>query len=138
MSMALSTNGNAILLQGSRVTVEGGGGSGRTPCRKREVEIRLSRDNSLDADDGHLVNVAGTRSWYVADEAEDDSCTEHREAASGGLGSQSCTGMVQQLEVAGLPARRSVSQEMASPWSVSRGAKWLRSALPTLGRTTAL
>ncbi|MGX9888798.1 serine/threonine-protein kinase [Streptomyces sp. NPDC002276] len=42
---------------------------------KREVEIQFSRDNSLDADDGHLVNVAGTRSYYVADEAEDDSCT---------------------------------------------------------------
>jgi len=42
---------------------------------KREVEIQFSRDNSLDADDGHLVNVVGTRSYYIADEAEDDSCT---------------------------------------------------------------
>ncbi|MFJ9380082.1 serine/threonine-protein kinase [Streptomyces sp. NPDC101455] len=42
---------------------------------KREVEIQFSRDNSLDADDGTLVNVAGTKSYYVADEAEDDSCT---------------------------------------------------------------
>ncbi|MBK6019421.1 hypothetical protein [Streptomyces sp. MBT53] len=42
---------------------------------RREVEIQFSRDNSLDADDGHPVDVAGTRSYYVADEAEDDSCT---------------------------------------------------------------
>ncbi|MDQ0762521.1 serine/threonine-protein kinase [Streptomyces canus] len=42
---------------------------------KREVEIQFSRDNSLDADDGTAVDVAGTRSYYVADEAEDDSCT---------------------------------------------------------------
>ncbi len=41
----------------------------------REVEIQFSRDNSLDADDGTPVDVAGTRSYYVADEAEDDSCT---------------------------------------------------------------
>jgi hypothetical protein len=41
----------------------------------REVEIQFSRDNSLDADDGTAVDVAGTRSYYVADEAEDDSCT---------------------------------------------------------------
>ncbi|MFI6625999.1 serine/threonine-protein kinase [Streptomyces sp. NPDC050528] len=42
---------------------------------KREVEIQFSRDNSLDADDGTLVNVAGTKSYSIADEAEDDSCT---------------------------------------------------------------
>jgi hypothetical protein len=42
---------------------------------KREVEIQFSRDHSLDADDGTAVDVAGTRSYYVADEAEDDSCT---------------------------------------------------------------
>ncbi|WP_043667033.1 protein kinase domain-containing protein [Streptomyces xylophagus] len=42
---------------------------------KREVEIQFSRDNSLDADDGHPVDVAGVRSYSVADEAEDDSCT---------------------------------------------------------------
>jgi hypothetical protein len=42
---------------------------------KREVEIQFSRDNALDADDGTLVNVAGTKSYYVADEAEDESCT---------------------------------------------------------------
>ncbi|MDQ0908994.1 hypothetical protein QFZ22_004979 [Streptomyces canus] len=42
---------------------------------KREVEIQFSRDNSLDADDGTAVDVAGRRSYYVADEAEDDSCT---------------------------------------------------------------
>ncbi|MEU0412107.1 protein kinase [Streptomyces griseorubiginosus] len=41
----------------------------------REVEIQFSRDNSLDSDDGTAVDVAGTRSYYVADEAEDDSCT---------------------------------------------------------------
>lgn len=41
----------------------------------REVEIQFSRDDSLDADDGTAVNVAGTRSYYVADEAEDHSCT---------------------------------------------------------------
>ncbi|MER5525208.1 protein kinase [Streptomyces sp. NPDC002677] len=41
----------------------------------REVEIQFSRDNSLDSDDGHPVDVAGTRSYFVADEAEDDSCT---------------------------------------------------------------
>jgi hypothetical protein len=39
------------------------------------VEIQFSRDNSLDADDGTLVNVAGTKSYSIADEAEDDSCT---------------------------------------------------------------
>ncbi|MEU0948296.1 protein kinase [Streptomyces canus] len=42
---------------------------------RREVEIQFSRDDSLDADDGTAVNVAGTRSYYVADEAEDQSCT---------------------------------------------------------------
>ncbi|EDY56497.1 MULTISPECIES: serine/threonine-protein kinase [Streptomyces] len=42
---------------------------------KREVEIQFSQDNSLDSDDGTAVDVAGTRSYYVADEAEDDSCT---------------------------------------------------------------
>lgn len=42
---------------------------------KREVEIQFSRDDSLDGDDGTAVDVAGTRSYYVADEAEDDSCT---------------------------------------------------------------
>lgn len=41
----------------------------------RAVEIQISRDNSLDADDGTPVNVAGTKSYFVADEAEDDSCT---------------------------------------------------------------
>ncbi|MEU2617808.1 serine/threonine-protein kinase [Streptomyces sp. NPDC007157] len=41
----------------------------------RDVEIQFSRDNSLDSDDGHPVEVAGTRSYFVADEAEDDSCT---------------------------------------------------------------
>jgi len=41
----------------------------------REVEIQFSRDDSLDADDGTAVGIAGTRSYYVADEAEDDSCT---------------------------------------------------------------
>ncbi|MFD5078907.1 serine/threonine-protein kinase [Streptomyces sp. NPDC058371] len=41
----------------------------------REVEIQLSRDNSLDADDGKPVDVAGTKSYFVADEAEADSCT---------------------------------------------------------------
>ncbi len=41
----------------------------------REVEIQFSRDNSLDADDGTPVNVAGTKSYFIADEAEDDSCT---------------------------------------------------------------
>ncbi|MEU5342170.1 serine/threonine-protein kinase [Streptomyces sp. NPDC020766] len=41
----------------------------------RAVEIQFSRDNSLDADDGTPVNVAGTRSYFIADEAEDDSCT---------------------------------------------------------------
>ncbi|MFI1223803.1 MULTISPECIES: serine/threonine-protein kinase [unclassified Streptomyces] len=41
----------------------------------RAVEIQISRDNSLDADDGTPVNVAGTKSYAVADEAEDDSCT---------------------------------------------------------------
>lgn len=42
---------------------------------EREVEVQFSRDNSLDAEDGTPVDVAGTRSYYVADEAEDDSCT---------------------------------------------------------------
>ncbi|MET9498619.1 protein kinase [Streptomyces sp. NPDC006552] len=41
----------------------------------RAVEIQLSRDNALDADDGTPVEVAGTRSYFIADEAEDDSCT---------------------------------------------------------------
>ncbi|QQM42306.1 serine/threonine-protein kinase [Streptomyces liliifuscus] len=41
----------------------------------RAVEIQFSRDNSLDADDGTPVDVAGTKSYFVADEAEDDSCT---------------------------------------------------------------
>ncbi|WP_328748958.1 protein kinase [Streptomyces sp. NBC_00285] len=41
----------------------------------REVEIQFSRDNSLDADDGTAVDVAGRRSYYVAAEAEADSCT---------------------------------------------------------------
>ncbi|MFJ8140932.1 serine/threonine-protein kinase [Streptomyces sp. NPDC096013] len=41
----------------------------------REVQIQYSRDNSLDADDGTLVDVAGTKSYFIADEAEDDSCT---------------------------------------------------------------
>ena len=41
----------------------------------REVEIQFSRDNSLDADDGTAVNVAGTKSYSAADEAEDDNCT---------------------------------------------------------------
>ncbi|MEU9153470.1 protein kinase [Streptomyces sp. NPDC048417] len=41
----------------------------------REVEIQFSRDNSLDSDDGHPVEVVGTRSYFVADEAEDDTCT---------------------------------------------------------------
>ncbi|WP_405991994.1 serine/threonine-protein kinase [Streptomyces sp. NBC_00986] len=56
-------------------------GFGRWDCDwssddgKREVEIQFSRDNSLDADDGTLVNVAGTKSYSIADEAEDDSCT---------------------------------------------------------------
>jgi hypothetical protein len=39
------------------------------------VEIQFSRDNSLDADDGTPVDVAGTKSYVIADEAEDDSCT---------------------------------------------------------------
>ncbi|MFJ8062746.1 protein kinase [Streptomyces sp. NPDC096142] len=42
---------------------------------KREVEIQFSRDDALDADDGTLVDVAGTKSYYAADEAEEDSCT---------------------------------------------------------------
>ncbi|MEW1828389.1 serine/threonine-protein kinase [Streptomyces sp. NPDC088196] len=56
-------------------------GFGRWDCDwssddgKREVQIQFSRDNSLDADDGTLVNVAGTKSYSIADEAEDDSCT---------------------------------------------------------------
>ncbi|WP_405616042.1 protein kinase domain-containing protein [Streptomyces sp. NBC_00076] len=41
----------------------------------REVEIQFSQDNSLDSDDGTPVNVAGTKSYSIADEAEDDSCT---------------------------------------------------------------
>ena len=41
----------------------------------REVEIQFSRDNSLDADDGTAVDVAGTRSYSWANEIEDDSCT---------------------------------------------------------------
>ncbi|MFG2553966.1 protein kinase [Streptomyces sp. NPDC048581] len=41
----------------------------------REVEIQFSRDDSLDADDGTPVNVAGTKSYVIADEAEPDSCT---------------------------------------------------------------
>ncbi|MFE4969508.1 protein kinase [Streptomyces sp. NPDC056660] len=41
----------------------------------REVEIQFSRDNSLDSDDGHPVEIAGARGYFVADEAEDDSCT---------------------------------------------------------------
>ncbi|MFJ8753944.1 serine/threonine-protein kinase [Streptomyces sp. NPDC102441] len=41
----------------------------------RAVEIQISRDNSLDTDDGTPVNVAGTESYFIADEAEDDSCT---------------------------------------------------------------
>ncbi|MFE7274213.1 serine/threonine-protein kinase [Streptomyces sp. NPDC057623] len=42
---------------------------------RREVEIQFSRDNSLDADDGTPVHVAGTKSYVIADEAETDSCT---------------------------------------------------------------
>ena len=41
----------------------------------REVEIRFTRDNSLDGDDGTLVNVAGTKSYYRPNDVEDDSCT---------------------------------------------------------------
>ena len=41
----------------------------------REVEIQFSRDNSLDADDGTLVDVAGTKSYFTANDVEDDSCT---------------------------------------------------------------
>ena len=41
----------------------------------REVQIQFSRDNSLDGDDGTLVNVAGTKSYYTANDVEDDSCT---------------------------------------------------------------
>ncbi|MGW1713804.1 serine/threonine-protein kinase [Streptomyces sp. NPDC002156] len=41
----------------------------------REVEVQFSRDNSLDADDGTPLDVAGTRSYYWANEIEDDSCT---------------------------------------------------------------
>lgn len=41
----------------------------------REVEIQFSRSNSLDGDDGTLVNVAGTKSYYRPNEEEDDSCT---------------------------------------------------------------
>lgn len=41
----------------------------------RAVEIQISRDNTLDADDGTPVDVAGTKSYFIADEAEDDSCT---------------------------------------------------------------
>ncbi|MFD4525263.1 protein kinase [Streptomyces sp. NPDC058470] len=41
----------------------------------RAVEIQFSQDNSLDADDGTPVNVAGSKSYFIADEAEDDSCT---------------------------------------------------------------
>ncbi|MEV8542906.1 protein kinase [Streptomyces sp. NPDC051572] len=41
----------------------------------REVEIQFSRDNSLDGGDGTLVNVAGTKSYYIANEDEKDSCT---------------------------------------------------------------
>lgn len=41
----------------------------------RAVEIQISRDNSLDADDGTPVNVADTKSYFIADEAEDHSCT---------------------------------------------------------------
>ncbi|MFJ6742874.1 serine/threonine-protein kinase [Streptomyces sp. NPDC091279] len=41
----------------------------------REVEIQYSRDNSLDSDDGTPVTVAGTKSYVIANEADDDSCT---------------------------------------------------------------
>ncbi|SMQ14593.1 Serine/threonine protein kinase [Streptomyces sp. Ag82_O1-12] len=41
----------------------------------RGVEIQFSRDNSLDADDGTLVDVAGTKSYFTANDVEDDSCT---------------------------------------------------------------
>ncbi|MEV0468689.1 serine/threonine-protein kinase [Streptomyces prunicolor] len=41
----------------------------------REVEIRFTRDNSLDSDDGTPVNVAGTKSYYRPNDEEDDSCT---------------------------------------------------------------
>ncbi|WP_405842200.1 protein kinase domain-containing protein [Streptomyces sp. NBC_01518] len=41
----------------------------------REVQIQFSRDNALDGDDGTLVNVAGTKSYYTANDVEDDSCT---------------------------------------------------------------
>ncbi|WP_230396456.1 serine/threonine-protein kinase [Streptomyces blattellae] len=40
----------------------------------REVEIQFTRDNSLEGD-GTPVDVAGTRSYVVADEAGDHSCT---------------------------------------------------------------
>ncbi|MFJ5264707.1 protein kinase [Streptomyces sp. NPDC088387] len=42
---------------------------------EHEVEIQFSRDNALDSDDGDPVDVAGIRSYAVADEADDDSCT---------------------------------------------------------------
>ncbi|MFE0103576.1 protein kinase [Streptomyces sp. NPDC059009] len=42
---------------------------------EREVELQFSRDNALDSEDGKPVDVAGTRSYAVVDEAEDDSCT---------------------------------------------------------------
>jgi hypothetical protein len=41
----------------------------------REVEIRFTRDSSLDSDDGTVVNVAGTKSYYQPNDEEDDSCT---------------------------------------------------------------
>lgn len=51
---------------------------------------------------------------------------------------QRCSGIDQQLEVAALPERRSVSQDTASPWSVMRGTRWLvRSPSPRSGRAMA-
>ncbi|MCX5559236.1 serine/threonine-protein kinase [Streptomyces sp. NBC_00038] len=41
---------------------------------EREVQIQFSRDNELE-DDGQPVDVDGTTGYFVADEAEDDSCT---------------------------------------------------------------
>lgn len=53
-------------------------------------------------------------------------------------GCQGWIGIDQQLEAAGLPERRSVIQEMASPWSVMNGTRWLvRILSPRLGRMTA-
>lgn len=43
-------------------------------------------------------------------------------------------GRMEQLETAGQPARRWVSQSTAVDWSVSKGPKWLSSALLPLGR----